>query len=107
MGSRCSRGAETQRGLVCIMLQVFGVFMRVITSFLENMHFFSLFDVYGQTAKTCHLADEAIARDHSGNAFGGAGENQVARLQFPGGGQVLDGFSDVPDQFVHVAALAV
>ena len=45
--------------------------------------------------------------NHGGHALGGAGHDEIAGLQFPGGRQMLDGFGNIPDQLADVAALAV
>ena len=53
-------------------------------------------------------ADAALqSADEVGHHRLGAGEDQVAGLQFPGRGQVLDGLGDAPDQLGDIAALAI
>src|SRR5512133_2014999 len=64
-------------------------------------------DANAQFAQARHAAHERVAGHYRGHALGRAGEDQVARLQFPRGGKVFDRLADIPDQLRHVAALAV
>jgi len=52
-------------------------------------------------------AGQVVAPLRSANPFGRAGMDQIAGLQFPGFEQVFDVFGHAPDEFGHVAALAV
>ena len=63
-------------------------------------------DVQHDFADAGDMAVDAVARDHRADAFGRAGEDQIARLQVIEQRQVGDLLADIPDQHVDVGLLA-
>ncbi len=64
-------------------------------------------DGYAQCAQAGNTAFQHIAGLHGTYTFGGAGHDEVTGLQLPGLGKHLNSLSNIPDELVHMAALAV